>query len=302
MKRAQHALAQQKRKTKAEQKKRKRAELQSSVAKVNEQVQKEKAQVAVKAQLLAAKDQRLAAFTAKKMQQQAKTEVSQANKQVVRANRKVIQLEKEKEKLENAYEHLEDRYDNMRLLKNVANAQKRALQRKVDRMSQQRSKKKKAGNISDLPVAAQKTIEGYKMDAVKSMEALEEVVAEMKKEGMLSLLSVHQRGQPHSGEMLEMCMKLMSRAISAPQARDVLRDVMSSAYPSLEDKCDYQIPSVTSLQRARRILYAVANNRVLHAVNAAEEVHIMHDPAQRMASRYSRQLAAWWGLTARGWT
>ena len=82
------------------------------------------------------------------------------------------------------------------------------------------------------------------VDVAKVLEYVRQVKVEMRAEGMLGLLSVHHRGQPHSGEIIEFSMKLMARSLPAQQAKDVIRDVMTSAYPLAEEGRDYQVPSM----------------------------------------------------------
>ena len=113
------------------------------------------------------------------------------------------------------------------------------------------------------------------------MEAKDQVIEEMKSDGLLSLFEVQKRGEPHRGEVIEFCMKLMSRSLSAPQARDVLRDIMTSVHPNLKHKRDYQIPSEGSLKRYRRCLYLVANHRMILAINEAEGAYLIHDASTK---------------------
>jgi hypothetical protein len=189
--------------------------------------------------------------------------------------------------LETKVEVGDETFDRMRILKNTQATDKRKLKRKVEALEKKQIKSHKPGALSRLQPQDQETIEKYKMDAVKAMEAKEEALLEMKNEGMLSLLSVHQRGQAHSGEMMEFCLKLMSRSLSAPQAVDVLRDVMSSAYPNLVDKVDYQIPSPSSFTMYRKCLYSIANNRMVHAINEADGCFLSHGSLESGCTRIS---------------
>ena len=179
----------------------------------------------------------------------------------------------------------------LRKKKNEQARQLRELHAKVKRLLQARVRKQ--GPLRDLPQHWQEQVENYKFDAVKAMEALEEVQKEMQADGMVSLLRVHSRGKPHSGEVIEMCMKLMSRALTAPQARDVVRDLMTSAYPNLQENHHYRIPSITAFKKYRRILYAVANFRMIRAINEAEMAHCLHDASTKKRKQIFRLARVW---------
>ena len=226
----------------------------------------------------------------KAVKQEARLQSQQAQKEAVRAKRREQWLQRQQLTYEERLKLITDKYHNVRVLKNIQANLKRSLQKQVDqhkKTKEARKQKKSFGKqpLSRLDEGQQEQVKQYQLDAVLAMEAMEDVEAEMTEDGMLSLLTVQKRGQPHSGEMIELCLKLMARAISAPQARQVLRDVMTSAYPHLEEGVGYQLPSPSSLKKYRKCLYAICNNRMIHAMNECEEVHLLHDASTKKAKQ-----------------